>query len=169
LNYNKSYICVTLYLFVNEKIDGFDTDRESFVGLYNSFADPEVVCQGKPKNSIAHGWSPVASHYIEIKLNPGEEKELIFLLGYVENEEEEKWESKKVINKTKARGLIQQFATAENVDTELQKLKDYWTELLSNYQVNSHDERLDRMVNIWNQYQNMVINNTPKKQAIFPF
>ncbi|MGM0620009.1 MAG: GH36-type glycosyl hydrolase domain-containing protein [Bacteroidota bacterium] len=152
---------------VNEKIDGFDTDRESFVGLYNSFADPEVVSQGKPKNSMAHGWSPVASHNLEIELNPGEEKELIFLLGYVENKEDEKWESKKVINKTKARGLIRQFATAENVDAELQKLKDYWTELLSNYQVNSHDERLDRMVNIWNQYQNMVTFNMSRSASYF--
>ncbi|SHI86396.1 cellobiose phosphorylase [Tangfeifania diversioriginum] len=152
---------------VNKKIDGFDTDRESFVGLYNAFADPEVVSQGTPNNSVAHGWSPVASHYLEIELNPGEEKELIFLLGYVENEENEKWESKKVINKTKARGLIQQFATAENVDAELQKLKEYWNELLSNYQINSHDERLDRMVNIWNQYQNMVTFNMSRSASYF--
>jgi cellobiose phosphorylase len=151
----------------NEKIDGFDTDRESFVGLYNSFADPEVVSQGKPKNSDAHGWSPVASHYIEIELKAGEEKDLVFLLGYVENEEENKWESKKVINKTKAREIIRKFTTAEKVDAELQKLKDYWTELLSNYQVSSHDERLDRMVNIWNQYQNMVTFNMSRSASYF--
>jgi len=87
---------------VNAKIDGFDTDRDSFIGLYNGFDRPDVVFEGKPKNSVAHGWSPVASHYLNIELKPGESKELIFILGYIENEEDDKWESKGVINKKPA-------------------------------------------------------------------
>ncbi len=43
-----------------------------------------MVSKGKSKNSIAHGWSPIASHYIEVELQPGEEKDFIFILGYVE-------------------------------------------------------------------------------------
>ncbi len=151
----------------NRKMDGFDTDRESFAGLYNSYSDPDVVRQGKPKNSMAHGWSPIASHYFEMELNAGEETELIFVLGYIENNEEEKWESKKVINKTKAKALIQKFSVSDTVEAELQKLKNYWTGLLSNYQVKSHDERLDRMVNIWNQYQNMVTFNMSRSASYF--
>jgi cellobiose phosphorylase len=151
----------------NRKIDGFDTDRESFVGLYNSYSDPDVVRNGNSKNSVAHGWSPIASHSFEIELNAGEETELIFVLGYVENEEEEKWEAKKVINKTKAKALIQKFSNSKAVETEINKLKNYWTELLSNYQVKSHDERLDRMVNIWNQYQNMVTFNMSRSASYF--
>jgi cellobiose phosphorylase len=152
---------------VNEKIDGFDTDRESFVGLYNSYADPDAVREGKTKNSVAHGWSPVASHMLEIELTAGEEKELVFVLGYVENEAAEKWESKKVINKTKAHQIIEQLNSAEKVNAQLQKLKGYWSELLSNYQVISHDEKLDRMVNIWNQYQNMVTFNMSRSASYF--
>jgi cellobiose phosphorylase len=123
--------------------------------------------EGKPKNSVAHGWSPIASHYFELELNAGEETELIFVLGYVENEPEEKWESKKVINKAKAKLIIQKFSSSESVEAEMQKLKDYWTDLLSNYQVKSHDERLDRMVNIWNQYQNMVTFNMSRSASYF--
>ena len=151
----------------NRNMDGFDTDRESFVGLYNSYSAPDVVLEGKPKNSVAHGWSPIASHYFEIELNAGEESELIFVLGYIENEQEEKWETKKVINKTKAKALTQKFSGSEAVEAELQKLKNYWTDLLSNYQVKSHDERLDRMVNIWNQYQNMVTFNMSRSASYF--
>jgi cellobiose phosphorylase len=152
---------------VNRKIDGFDTDRESFVGLYNSYSDPDVVRKGKSKNSVAHGWSPIASHSFEIELNPGEETELIFVLGYVENAEEKKWETKKVINKTKTKALIHKFSNSEAVESEIKKLKNYWTGLLSNFQVNSHDERLDRMVNIWNQYQNMVTFNMSRSASYF--
>jgi cellobiose phosphorylase len=151
----------------NRKMNGFDTDRESFVGLYNSNSEPDVVLEGKPKNSVAHGWSPIASHYFEIELNAGEETELIFVLGYVENEQEEKWETKKVINKAKAKLLIQKFSSSESVEAEMQKLKNYWTELLSNYQIKSHDKRLDRMVNIWNQYQNMVTFNMSRSASYF--
>ncbi len=144
------------YYSVNVPISGFDTDRESFFGLYNGFNEPQVVAAGKSSDSEAHGWSPVASHFIELELKSGESKDLIFVLGYVENKQEEKWESKNVINKSKAKETIARFDTAEKVDSALDELKKYWDDLLSIYTVDSGDEKLDRMVNIWNQYQCMI-------------
>ena len=106
---------------VNTPVDGFDTDRETFVGLYNEFADPERVVEGRPGNSIAHGWSPIASHYLEVELQPGESRDFIFLLGYVENKQEAKFEEREeslheafkqsvpsspIINKVKAKAMI---------------------------------------------------------------
>jgi cellobiose phosphorylase len=144
------------YYSVNVPVQGFDTDRESFFGLYNCFDEPQVVAEGKPHNSIAHGWSPIASHYIEIELKPGESKDLIFILGYVENKEDEKWESKNVINKKEAKDTIAKFNTIAKVDTALTGLRKYWDNLLSIYTIESGDDKLDRMVNIWNQYQCMI-------------
>lgn len=141
---------------VNTPINGFETDRESFLGMYNGFDEPDAVISGKTKNSVAHGWSPVASHYIEIELKPGETKELVFLLGYAENTADEKWESEKVINKTKAKEIITRFDTAEKVNKAFDELKSYWDVLLSAYRLRSGDDKLDRMVNIWNQYQCMI-------------
>jgi cellobiose phosphorylase len=144
------------YYSVNVPVQGFDTDRESFFGLYNGFDEPQVVVEGKPKNTIAHGWSPVASHYIEVELKSGESKDLIFVLGYVENKEDEKWESKGVINKKKAKEAIARFSTSAKVDAALADLRKYWDNLLSIYTVNTGEEKIDRMVNIWNQYQCMI-------------
>lgn len=144
------------YYSVNTPIDGYDTDRENFIGLYNGFENPQVVEEGKPRMTVAHGWSPIASHYIEVELQPGESKDFIFLLGYVENAQDEKWESKGVINKTKAKATIANFDTVEKVDAAFAELRTYWDNLLSVYSVNSGDEKLDRMVNIWNQYQCMI-------------
>jgi len=144
------------YYSVNAPIQGFDTDRETFFGLYNGFHEPEVVEAGKPGMSIAHGWSPIASHYFEVELKPGEAKDYVFVLGYVENKDEEKWESKNIINKTKAKETIAKFNTVEKVDTALAELRMYWDNLLSIYRVDSGEEKLDRMVNIWNQYQCMI-------------
>ena len=144
------------FYHVNTPIQGFDTDRESFVGLYNEYSAPQAVVEGKPRNSVAHGWSPVASHYIEVDLKPGEKRDLIFLLGYVENEQDKKWESKKVINKEKAHALMDRFATRGQVDKAFAELKAYWDQLLDIFVVDSGNDKLDRMVNIWNQYQCMV-------------
>jgi cellobiose phosphorylase len=144
------------YYSVNSKINGYDTDRETFFGLYNGFDEPQTVKEGKPRMSVAHGWSPVASHYIEVELKAGESKDFIFVLGYVENEQDEKWESKGVINKTKAKETLARFTTTTKVDAALDELKAYWDNLLSIYSLNSGDEKLDRMVNIWNQYQCMI-------------
>ncbi len=152
---------------VNAPIQGFETDRDVFLGLYNGFDHPDAVRKGKPFNSVAHGWSPVASHYLEIELKPGENKDLVFMLGYVENDEEDKWESKGVINKNKARQMIHQFDTPVKVNKAFEELQDFWTSLLSSYQVQSGDERLDRMVNIWNQYQCMITFNFSRSASYF--
>lgn len=144
------------FYHVNTPIQGFDTDRESFVGLYNEYSAPQAVVEGKPRNSVAHGWSPVASHYIEVGLKPGEKRDLIFLLGYIENGQDKKWESKKVINKEKAHALMDRFATREQVDQAFDELREYWDRLLDIFVVDSGNDKLDRMVNIWNQYQCMV-------------
>lgn len=155
------------FFSVNSEINGFDTDRESFIGTYNGFSNPQVVVEGKSRNSVADGWSPCASHCIEIALQPGESKELVFVLGYVENALEEKWESKGIINKTKAEAMINQFATTEAVDEALVKLADHWEKLLSKYCLESNDEKLNRQVNIWNQYQCMVTFNLSRSASYF--
>ncbi|HMW71565.1 MAG TPA: glycosyl transferase, partial [Cellvibrionaceae bacterium] len=155
------------FFSVNAPIQGFDTDRETFMGLYNNFDRPDAVFEGKPRNSEAHGWSPIASHYIEVELAPGESREFVFVLGYIEVPKDQKWESKGVINKAPAKEVIARFDTVEKVNAELEKLKEFWGNLLSTYTVNSGDERLDRMVNIWNQYQCMVTFNMSRSASFF--
>ncbi len=144
------------FFHVNSDIVGFDTDRESFLGLYNGFDEPQVVSEGKSHDSVAHGWSPVASHHVRVTLEPGESRSLEFMLGYVELPDEDKWESKGIVNKKPARELMSQFASSEQVDREFDHLCDYWSSILSNFNMEGGPVELERMVNIWNQYQCMV-------------
>ncbi len=152
---------------VNSAISGYDTDRETFVGLYNGLDAPDIVCEGQSKNSIAHGWSPIASHYLEIELKPGEEKELIFMLGYVEVEKDKKWENKSVINKQPALDMISSYDTVDKVKIAFEDLRAYWDNLLGKISIETSDPRLDRMVNIWNQYQCMVTFNMSRSASFF--
>ena len=155
------------FYHVNAEIQGFDTDRETFVGLYNEFANPDAVVEGKPRNSHAHGWSPIASHYIEVELKAGESKDFIFLLGYVENEQDKKFVAPQVINKEKAHAIIEKLNTTEKVDKAFSELGKYWDALLNIYKVNTGNDKLDRMVNIWNQYQCMVTFNFSRSASFF--
>lgn len=152
---------------VNAEISGFDTDRESFLGSYNGFGNPAAVFEGKPRNSVASGWAPIGSHYIETELAPGEKKSYIFVLGYCENPADRKWEAPNVINKEPAQKLLTRFRTDEQFDRAFAELKKHWEGLLSTFRLQSGDERLDRMVNIWNQYQCMVTFNMSRSASYF--
>ncbi|PHV71627.1 glycosyl transferase [Sporanaerobium hydrogeniformans] len=152
---------------VNAPVAAYDTDRDAFIGLYNGFEAPDSVREGACKNSVASGWSPIAAHQVNIELAPGEEKILIFILGYVENPDEEKWESKGVINKAPAQAIMERFETNEGVEEAFKELKANWSSLLSHYTLQSDDEKLNRMVNIWNPYQCMVTFNMSRSASYF--
>lgn len=152
---------------VNAPIDGFDTDRETFIGLYNGFEMPDVVADGQSRNSEAHGWSPIASHSLNIELKPGESRDLVFILGYVENPQEEKFSAPLVVNKTKAYAMMENFSNSQKVEVAFAELKKYWEEKLSVYEIKNSDPRLERMVNIWNPYQCMITFNFSRSASYF--
>ena len=152
---------------VNTKIDGFDTDRESFIGLYNGFDKPDVVMANQSKNSDAHGWAPIGSHNIKRTIAPGEKLSFIFVLGYCENPVDQKFVAPAVINKDPAHKLLAEFQTDEQFEEKLAALKAYWADLLSHFHIKSGDEKLDRQVNLWNQYQCMVTFNMSRSASYF--
>jgi cellobiose phosphorylase len=155
------------FYHVNTKVTGFDTDRESFVGTYNGLHEPQAVVEGKSRNSVASGWSPIASHSLDLVLEPGEEKRFVFLLGYVENPPDQKWASPGVVDKRRADELITAFWSSARVQAAFEALREYWTGLLSTYELESNDEKLNRMVNVWNPYQCMVTFNLSRSASFF--
>ena len=152
---------------VNTEIAGFDTIRDEFLGAYNGTDDPTAVKNGACTNSVASGWQPIASHQINITLNPGETRSFVFVLGYIENPEDEKWESKGVVNKKRAYEMLDRYKTDADVDKAFAELNDYWKALLSKYTVKSSNDKVDRMVNIWNQYQCMVTFNMSRSASYY--
>ena len=152
---------------VNTKIDGFDTSRDAFLGAYRGADSPEAIENGKCTNSMASGWSPIASHQINVDLAAGETKTFIFVLGYIENPEDEKWESYGVINKTRAKAMLAKYQTDAQVEEAFAALQAYWKQLLARYTVDSADEKVNRMVNTWNQYQCMVTFNMSRSASYY--
>lgn len=152
---------------VNAETDGFDTSRDAFLGAYNGPDSPQAVKNGKATGSMASGWSPIASHQLNVTLQPGEEKSFIFVLGYVENPVQDKWEAPGIINKKPAREMLSKYRRDQDVVRAFTQLQDYWKTLLGKYNVESQDENVNRMVNIWNQYQCMVTFNMSRSASYY--
>ena len=152
---------------VNAQIDGFDTDRDTFLGRFHGWNEPDAVNAKTSFNSVASGWAPIAALRLSVNLKPGESKTLIFRLGYAVNPQEKKFDSLNVINKEKAHEMLAAFETEAQFDAAMEELKAYWEGLLSRFTVKSSEEKLDRMVNIWNQYQCMVTFNMSRSASYY--
>ena len=155
------------FFTVNTDVDGYDTSRDAFLGLGNANCFPDAVKENKARNSVASGWYPIASHQINVELAPGEEKEFIFLLGYAENPRDQKFVAPNVIRKDTAHAMIERFHTSAQVDEAFAKLGEYWNNLLSRFHVESGNEHVNRMANIWNQYQCMITFNLSRSASYY--
>ena len=155
------------YYGVNAPIAGFDTSRDAFLGYMGDWRSPQAVAKGAHASSEAHGWAPIAALSVDIALLPGEEKTFVFTLGYGENTRDQKFIAPGVIRKDAAYRTLARFSEPAGADAALAELAAYWDTLLSTYQVRSADEKMDRMVNIWNQYQCMVTFNMSRSASYF--
>ncbi|MGI5867838.1 MAG: GH36-type glycosyl hydrolase domain-containing protein [Kiritimatiellia bacterium] len=163
---------------VNAQPVGFDTDRETFLGLYENLDAPRTIAAGASGNSVADGWSPIASHRLSVTLQPGESKTYIFVLGYVENDDDEKFvdtpepgllqtnPAMRAINKSKAIAMQARYATPGQVEAAFDDLRASWDALLANFTLETGDAKLDRMA-VWNQYQCIVTYNFARSASYF--
>ncbi len=155
------------YFYSNLKHDGFDTDLDTFLGLYNSYDTPIAVTNKTSYNSVASGWSPIACHMFKFTLAPNEEKTIIFQTGYVENDVDNKFIAPGIINKDKAYLLQNKYSTKEAVIKAFDDLKKCWSDMLEKIHIDSGNDKFDRMVNIWNQYQCMVTFNMSRSASYY--
>ena len=153
--------------YANRDVDSFDTSRENFMGLYGSPKSPQAVVNGKCANSIAHGWQPVGAHHFHLTLKPEESQKVIIGLGYIEVPVAEKFIAPSVINKHNAELLMNKYYTDEQFDEGLRTLKTFWNNLLSGFEVSTENEKVNRMVNIWNAYQCMVTFNMSRSASYY--
>jgi cellobiose phosphorylase len=153
----------------SEPPEGFETQREAFLGPYRGWGDPLGVELGYLSGSIASGWQPIGAHHIKVILEPGERKKIIFILGYHENLLDNKFDppESQIINKRSVQPIISRFKHAEEVDQAFHSLNSYWQGLLDLHQVNTPNEHTNRMVNIWNVYQTMATFNLSRSASYF--
>jgi cellobiose phosphorylase len=157
------------YFACSEPLTGFDTQRDAFLGTYRGWDNPQVVARGESFNSVAHGWQPIGSHHIRVTLAPNESRQVILVLGYHENPNDEKFDppNSQTINKRTVKPVIARYLNAKNVESSFDVLREDWNRLLGIVQVETPDIHTNRMVNIWNAYQCMVTFNLSRSASLF--
>ncbi len=157
------------YFACSEPLSGFDTQRDAFLGPYRGWDRPIAVERGSSSNSIAHGWQPSGSHHVRLEIDPGETKEVIFVLGYAENPRDAKFDppGSQTIDKRGVRPTIEKYLQPAAVAEAFDALRARWADLLATYTTRTENEHVDRMVNIWNAYQCMVTFNISRSASLF--
>ena len=152
---------------VNQPTVGWDTDRNTFLGHMGQWADPQAVREERSAFSKITGWYPIGCHHLVIELAPGERRRATFILGYGQNPRDQKFLSPGVIRKDTAHALMAKYASFEAVDAAFEGLSKYWDGLLGNFRLESSEKKLNRMVNIWHQYQCMVTFNMSRSASYY--
>jgi len=155
------------YYAVNVPAQGFDTDRNTFLGRMGDWAAPQMVQEERSASSLRTGWYPIACHRLDITLEPGQSRRATFILGYGKNPRDQKFIAPGVIRKDDAKRVTAKFASFGAVDEARKELAAYWDGLLDKFQLQSGNEKLDRMVNIWHQYQCMVTFNMSRSASYY--
>jgi cellobiose phosphorylase len=157
------------YFACSHPVAGFDTQREAFLGPYRGWDRPIAVERGRAGDSIAHGWSPIGSHHVRLSLEPGETRQIVFVLGYHENPRDRKFDppGSQTVDKTNVRPVIARYLDATNADAAFEALRTYWSGLLGICQVDTPDIHTNRMVNIWNAYQCMATFNLSRSASFY--
>ena len=155
------------YFSSSEPVSGFDSSRDAFVGVHNGLEAPKAVIGGSCKNSIAYGWLPIGVHQIDVELKAGESKEIDFLLGYAENPDDKKFLSNGKIRKDEFEEVKSKFSDSKSILDSFNSHKNYWDDLVSSYNADTPDPVINRMANIWNQYQCMATFNLSRSTSLY--
>ncbi|HVN78438.1 MAG TPA: glycosyl transferase [Terriglobia bacterium] len=153
----------------SHKLVGYETQREAFVGSYRGWDKPLAVERGVLSNSVAHGWAPIGAHQVKLELAPGETQQVIFVLGYHENPQDQKFDppDSQFLNKKSIKPITARYLDPANVDAAFKNLRQYWDGLLRIFQVETPDVHSNRMVNIWNAYQCMATFNMSRSASFY--
>ncbi|MFC1922578.1 GH36-type glycosyl hydrolase domain-containing protein [Chloroflexota bacterium] len=157
------------YFACSEPLAGFDTQRDAFLGPYRGWDAPTRVENGFLSGSIACGWQPIGAQQVKVHLDAGEQKTIIFVLGYHENLLDDKFDppDSQTLNKRSVLPTISRYKQEDEVERAFQSLRVYWDGLLDKLQVRTPDMHTNRMVNIWNVYQIMATFNLSRSASYF--
>lgn len=124
---------------VGAPISGYNGNLDSFVGPYRTYSNPIAVEQGKCTGEMNYNGNACGALQSDIVLQPGESKELIYVLGQKDN--------------AQANEILASYETAGKVDQEVAELKFFWHGKLENFQVQTPSDAFNNMINVWNAYQ----------------
>jgi cyclic beta-1,2-glucan synthetase len=117
-------------------------DRSEFIGRNGTLERPEgLLHRERLSGSTGAGLDSCGVQQVQIDLEPGEKKEITFLLGQGENQDH-------------ARRLVQKIRQSD-LTALLQTVTQNWDRLLGKIQVQTPDRSMDILLNRWLLYQTL--------------
>ena len=125
---------------VNRTVSSYEGDKEAFLGRYGTFQCPRAVREGTLSNTVGRWNDSIASLHVQVTLEPGQQEEVIFLLG--KHDDPEATET-----------LIHRYSRSDEVEAVLQRVRQFWHPFLSNLLVETPDPAFNLLTNTWLKYQ----------------
>lgn len=132
----------SLFLDFSLPISDFTTDRDEFFGSSRGNQIPEGVYKASLSHKLGAGYDPSIVTRYDLELAPGQEKNLILIIGAAKKTE--------FIKK-----LCQKYKKLDNVKLELQNVVDNWKNITGKIQIKTPDPAMDLMLNGWLIYQTL--------------
>jgi cellobiose phosphorylase len=132
-----------IFLASSLKVSAFDGSKAQFIGRWRSEQDPIAVECGKLGNTAITAGDAVGALQMPVELAPGKKKEFVVILGIVPKE----------TFKRDAQAIAKKYLNVREADAAFKKLQADWRDYLSCVQVDTPDDDLNTMINVWNQWQ----------------
>ncbi|MEJ2536093.1 MAG: glycosyl transferase family 36, partial [Calditrichia bacterium] len=132
----------TAFFACSESVDGFECDKENFIGKTRTLANPIAVETGKLSKTQGKWNDSIASLQKLVSLSSSGEKEIHFFLGAHPEESE-------------IHSQIEKFRDERNVEAAFQQVKKEWASILEASIVETPDNALNFMTNHWLKYQSI--------------
>ena len=138
--YNTDFEERVAFVTSSEFIRSFTADRTEFFGRNGTLAQPAALRRVQLSGKTGAGFDPCAALQAPVELEPGQEREIAFILGVGQNLDH-------------ARDLVRQFQNLQSCHEELQKVWDFWKQTLGVVQVETPEPALNLLANGWLLYQ----------------
>jgi len=139
--YNYEYRKHRAFMFSSEEIVSYTGDKQEFIGVNGEVSMPLGLKSGLT-GKVGAALDPCGVIGVEVTIKPHEDKQIIFGLGQTEDRDLMK-------------SLCNKYRDINNVNNEVKRIKDYWTNLLGQMVVKTNDNSLNIMVNGWLLYQTL--------------
>ncbi|MHB1453471.1 MAG: GH36-type glycosyl hydrolase domain-containing protein [Saccharofermentanales bacterium] len=124
----------------SEPVHSFDTDKQTIIGQYRTNADPAMMHDDALAGRSGRFTDAAAALRVSVRLDAGEKKTVVFTIGAAKKGEYDY-------------SALAALSAPDSARLEFEALSGFWSRFIDSEEVDTPDEALNLMTNIWLKYQ----------------